>query len=134
MPDSTPQETLYIRQGEDLAWPHPCDDADAVDVDGHALPADFTGWNARCEVRTYVGGPIVTRFHSDGSKGWDGTITLTTDGTGNLILGLTAAKTAALTRIPKSARYDIELISPSGLVTKLLGGPAVVILEVTTDA
>lgn len=135
MGDPVPQDTLYIRQGSDLAWPYPCDDADQVNPDtGEALPADFSGgWQARCEVRQAFAGALVTRFHSDVSKGWDGTITLTTDGTGNLILGLAAAKTVLLTKLPRTARFDIELISPSGLVSPLVGGPAVVTLEVTTD-
>lgn len=114
--------TMEIPQGTTFFRGFALTDADT------GLPADTSGWQARCEVRTEYGGDVVTRFHSNGT--WDGTITF--DGAANMILKLTAAKTALLTPI-QNAVFDVEMIDPLGQPWRVVQGYAHVTPEATTD-
>lgn len=122
-----PVDRIEIPIGSTFEKTWPLTDAD---TDGAGDP---TGWSARCEIRNDFGGALITRFHSDASKGWDGVITLTSVALGgNLTLFLSAAKTALLAPIDH-ARGDIELIDPTGAPWRTLQLLVFVTQEVTTD-
>jgi hypothetical protein len=122
---SPPRIEIPIGSTFEQTWP-------LTDADTGAA-GDPTGWNARCEVRDTYGGNLLTRFHSDVAKGWDGSITMTdpTAG-GNLTISLPAAKTALLAP-SNSAVFDLEVIDPSGAPYRILSGRAFITPEVTTD-
>lgn len=88
-------------------------------------PIDLTGYVARLVVKDQVGGgdPLFEMTPENGRILLDAaaaTITLTAD----------AATLAALTWT--KGRYELELESPSGVVTKLMAGPASVEEELTS--
>lgn len=122
-----PVDRIEIPIGSTFEKTWPLTDADT------GLAGDPTGWSARCEVRDTYGGTLVTRFHSDPAKGWDGSITMTSPTLGgNLTLFLTAAKTALLAPRTKAV-FDLEVIDPTGQPFRIIQGRAFITPEVTTD-
>lgn len=93
-----------------------------VDSDGVAVP--LTDYTARMQVRTEPGAddpPILDLTDGDG---------LTIDeGAGTIAIAIDDATTAALT--PGRYRYDLEVESPAGDVTRLVQGYCTVDAEVT---
>lgn len=90
--------------------------------DGNGDVVDLTGYTARMQARAFTSSETVLAE-------------LTTENGGILIdldrvnLRISAADTAAFTWV--SARYDLELIDPTGRVTRLLEGTLAVSPEVT---
>lgn len=122
------QDRIEIPIGSQFRKVWPLTDADTGGT------ADMTGWSARCEVREYYGGPLITNFHADrvGHYGWPGVITF--DGVGNVILTLDATVTATLSPID-NAVFDLELLAPvTGKPWRVVQGKAFITPEVTTDA
>lgn len=85
---------------------------------------DLGGYTARMSVKDKVGGTELLSLTTTNSR-------IVLDNTFKTItLLLTATETAALTW--KSAVYDLEMVSGSGVVTPLLSGKVVVSKEITT--
>lgn len=87
-------------------------------------PVDLTGYTARMSIKDKVGGTELLRLDDTNNRilinNSDKTIRLVAD----------ATTTAALTW--KKGVYDLELVSPGGVVTALLTGTVTVSKEVTT--
>ena len=90
-------------------------------------PVDLTGYAARMSIKDKVGGTELLRLDSTGSA--VGLITIS-PGTGVITLSITAVNTLALAWL--KGFYDLDLISPSGVVTTLLSGTVTVTPAVTT--
>lgn len=92
--------------------------------DSNSVPIDLTGYSARMQVRkTYNDSTAVLDLSSD-----DGNITLGGAlGTIDVVAG--AAATAIITI--RAGVYDLELESPTGVVTRLIEGKVTVNPEVT---
>jgi hypothetical protein len=88
-------------------------------------PVDLTGYSARMSVKDKVGGTVLLSLTTV-----DGRITID-DLTKSITLTISAVDTAALTW--KKGVYDLELVSPGGIVTALLAGAVTVSKEVTTS-
>jgi hypothetical protein len=87
-------------------------------------PVDLGGYTARMKIKDRIGGTELLSLTSGG-----GTIVL--DNTAKTIsLLLSATATAALTW--KRGVYDLEMVAPDAVVTRLLYGAVVVSKEVTT--
>lgn len=93
-----------------------------VDINGVLL--DLTDYTARMQARvSYASGTTVLNMTTANSQ-------IVLGGTaGTIVLKLTASQTAALTA--GVYVYDLELVSPSGEVTRLLEGTITVTPEVT---
>lgn len=89
--------------------------------DKNRRPINILGWEARMHVRkTVADSTIIMELTSS-----NGRIVL---GTGGVIdLKLSATETSAL----QSGVYDLELVSPTGVVTRLVEGKVAVSPEVT---
>lgn len=87
-------------------------------------PVDLTGYTARMHIRKSVSSAEILHLLTTEN----GKIQLT-PAEGRIVLSVTATDTAALTFT--SAVYDLELVSPSGYVTRLLQGNVSLIKEVT---
>lgn len=87
-------------------------------------PHDLTGYTARMAIKTKVGGTVLLSLTTE-----NGGIALN-DSAKTITLSITATATAALTWT--SGVYDLELISPTGVVTSLMTGSVSVKPEVTT--
>lgn len=87
-------------------------------------PQDLTGYTARCAIKDKIGGTVLKSLTTE-----NGGIAI--DQTKKTItLSLSATETAALTW--KAGVYELELVSPTGVVTKLYTGKVTVSKEVTT--
>ena len=86
-------------------------------------PIDLTGYAARMQIRQKVSSSVSLALTTD-----NGRITLG-DAAGTITLGVSAADMEALPA--GSYTYDLELISTSGEVSRLLMGTFVVRSEVT---
>jgi len=89
-----------------------------------AVPVDLTGYTARMMVRSTIVDPTALLTLTTENAG----ITVgTTNGTITLVM--TATATAPLTWV--TGVYDLELVSTTGIVTRLLKGTITVDPEVT---
>lgn len=85
---------------------------------------NVTGYSARMQVRKSPSSPTVLLDLSTTGGG------ITLGGTnGTITLSASAATTAALS--PSPAVYDLEMVSPGGVVTRLLAGKVNILPEVT---
>ena len=110
-----PQGTTWSKQ---LNW-----------IDSDDDPVPLAGYTARMQVRKTVatqGTPVLSLTTENGR------ITLG-PGDGEILLSIDATTTAALptNRVKQTWRYDLELVSGGGAVTRLLEGKFVVTPEVT---
>lgn len=91
--------------------------------DSDAVPIDITGYTARMQVR---------RRHTS-----DTTMLEFTSAAGDITLGGAAGTIVVSADAPltgetaRSAVYDIELVSPAGVITRLLEGDVTITPEVT---
>lgn len=119
--------TLIISQGAEnsYGWTWERRVAPATEY----TPVDLTGWTARAQIRTNVGGEIWATFtDTDG---------ITLDDQGNITLTVGHAVTEAaewqtLARV--EGVWDLELIDGDGEVTRFAMGPVIVSQDVTRDA
>jgi len=87
-------------------------------------PQDLTGYTARLAIKDKVGGTVLKTLTTETSG-------ITIDNVKKTItLNISALDTAAL--VWKSGVYDLELVSQTGVVTKLYTGKVTVSKEVTT--
>lgn len=94
-------------------------------LDANSQPVDLTGYSARMQVRQrYVSTSTVLSLTSTPAAG----ITLGTTN-GQITIQVSATSTAAVAA--GEYRYDLELVSGSGVVTRLLMGSFTVRAEVT---
>jgi len=97
----------------------------SMTVKKNGSPVDLTGYTARMQARPHAGSSAVYLDLSSVNK-------ITLGGpAGTIVISLTAAETAALPT--GTFVYDLELISPLGVTTRLLAGRVVVSAEVTRD-
>jgi hypothetical protein len=101
-----------------LLWRQPSPDGGVTPGE----PYDLTNATAKMQIRTIVGGKLLTQISDT-----DGIELGTTDGT--LTLTLTALKTSAVTE--ESAVYDLFVNFPSGDAVRLLEGAVSCGLAVT---
>ena len=105
-----------IEQGATLSRP-------IVWKDANGTPIDVTGYTARLHVRKAVASATTLLELTSPTE----IVVGTTDG--KFTINMTDVETAALTFV--SGRYDLEVISPGGVVTRLLEGKFKVSKEVT---
>ena len=92
--------------------------------DSNNAIVDLTGYSARSQIRTsYSASGTVLSATSQA-----GTVSITA-ATGLIAFNVPAATTATLT--PGNYVWDLEIIDPSGIVTRLVGGTCTVTPEVT---
>jgi len=132
----TTRQDLHINQGE--TWQHV-----HTWLDGSGSPIDISSYTARMSIRGGLDGSV-RAYLSTGSDADGGTIALG-GGAGTVTLGMSASQSAAmissaslveLVSAPPTQRaveleYDLELVSGSGAVTRLLAGRVIVQREVT---
>lgn len=151
----TVRNDLHIRQGETWSFIF-------TKRDGDGAAVDLTGYTARAAFRQFIGGALEAYLSNGGDAiggsialgGVDGTVTLSmtaaqsaallttlsvvstelwrsrdSDPRGGLGGEVGACRTAPST---VRLRYDLELVSPAGVVTRELEGAAIVYREVTT--
>ena len=87
-------------------------------------PHSLAGYAARMQIKDRVGGAVLLSLTTE-----NGGIALD-DGGKVIEISITAAQTEALTK--SAGVYDLELVSPGGVVTALLEGAVSVASEVTT--
>lgn len=110
-------EDLILEQGTTWRQPFTWESSPGV-------PVDLTGWTARMQVRETASSPAVL-------------LDLTTSNNGLVISALTGTITTHVTDTVTSALsftsavYDLELIDPSGNVTRLVRGNVMLSPEVT---
>lgn len=102
-------------------------------VDSAGVPVNLSGYDARAQVRTAYadqGGTVLIDVSLDPSLAAAGTGIAFTDATaGELVMQISATDT---TGMPTGAWvWDLEVESGDGVVTRLLGGRAMVSPEVT---
>lgn len=90
--------------------------------DGVVIP--LTGFTARMQVRATQASPDVLLALSTA----DATIVITPNA-GKVTLSLSSTATAAIAW--RRGKYDLELVSPTGVVTRLLSGTIEVSREIT---
>lgn len=87
-------------------------------------PVDMAGFTARMSVKDKVGGTEIISLTTENNR-------LVIDNTAKTItMTITATETAAITA--KKGVYDLELVSPDGVVSGLLSGAITFTQEVTT--
>lgn len=87
-------------------------------------PHDMAGYTARMAVKNKPGGTVLLSLTTE-----NGGIEID-DSAKTITLNISATDTAALDW--KSGSYDLELVSPTGIVTALLNGSVTVNTEITT--
>ena len=96
--------------------------------DSEGNPIDLTsngGFTARMDIRTKAGGDLINAFSTSG-----GQITITNTNFITLTIGATSTSNYSF----NSAVYDLEIVSPAGVVTRLLQGKIKLSKEVTTSS
>ena len=109
--------TATFEQGADYALV-------VIVKDANSVVRDLTGYTARMQVRATSDAATSLLELTTAN----GRITIT-EASGRLDLSVTAAVTAALTF--REAVYDLEIISPTGVVERLIQGRARLSREVT---
>ncbi len=129
---------IHIQQGADWSFVY-------THKDSSGSVLDVTGYSARASIKIGFGSSNMA-YLSSGSDANGGTITV--GGTdGKITMSMTAEQTAALldnaldvlsenyvapTGQFLKARYQLELLSPAGTVTRPLEGNAMIDREITT--
>ena len=103
------------------------------DSDGTAV--DLSNYTANMHIREYAGGPLIVAFSSNASSNGaciiSGSVDDSEDGAnGNVRVFMAASNTSILPA--KSLRYDLELRSQTGHVTRLIEGKFNVVPEITS--
>lgn len=90
-----------------------------------AMPVNLTGYTARMQIREKISSPdyIIELTTANGG------IVIKDAINGTFSIEISATATAAMTF--KNAVYDIEFVSPSGVVKRLFGGTVTLSPEVT---
>lgn len=103
---------IVIDQGATFTWPITYLEADKT-------PVDLSGYTAKMQIRETVGssGSAILDLTTE-----NGGITIT-PATG-VILVLVSGSTSGTLPAPFEGKYDLLLYSTSGLIEKLIGGPA----------
>lgn len=108
---------LNINQGSNLSLEIALKNADGT-------PLNLTGYTARMQLRaSYTSPQVIVELTTENGR------LVITPLTGLVTLLLSAATTAAL--VAKTYVYDLEIVSASGFVTRMLQGEAVISPEVT---
>ncbi len=86
-------------------------------------PVDMTGYTARMTIKDRVGGTVLIALVSPGDIAIDNT---------NHTITVTIGATVSAAWTWTTGTYDLEMVSPTGVVTKLYKGSITVVKEVTT--
>jgi hypothetical protein len=99
--------------------------------DANNSPINILSYSARMHVREYAAGPLIVGLSSsDDTLKLDGPVELSQDGAnGNVRMSLSAIVTAALPS--GNYKYDLEIESLTGQVTRLIEGKFTVVPEIT---
>ena len=97
------------------------------DADGN--PFDLNGYTVRMQIRASFDSSIIDTFDNGGEGGFELTAAAGASEKNIITLTINATQTAAFTF--DQARYDIELESGAGVVTRLLQGKIKLSREVT---
>ncbi len=95
----------------------------------YRTPVDLTGYTARMQVRDKAGGVLLAS--SEAADSPLNIITLSVD-VANFVVGIEVAATDTAALTWSKGVFDLEMVSGSGVVTKLLSGTITVSNEVTT--
>jgi len=103
--------------------------------DANGTAVDLSNYFANMHVREYAGGPLIVAFSSNATANGacviSGSSEDSEDGAnGNVRIYMAAANTVNLPA--KSLRYDLELRSQTGHVTRLIEGKFNVVPEITS--
>ena len=109
---------ITIKQGADFVLAAEWQDSDLN-------PIDITGFSIRMQARVHVAAPGTFLDMNTGN----GQIVITDAAAGKFELRLTNVETAAMGLL--SGVYDLEIVSPSGTVDRVLEGSIAVSPEVT---
>ncbi len=133
----TIRHNIQIRQGETWSFTY-------THLDSAGSAVDITGYSGRMSIKSSfsqgTGIDVGAIAHlSDGSDADGGTLTLG-DAAGTVLMEMTAAQTADLASGFVSSsedstfklKYDLELVSGAGAVTRALEGEFIVVKEITT--
>lgn len=88
-------------------------------------PVDLTGWTARCQIRTKLGGEVLLSLTSPAGG-------IEVDDQGNIAIEITAAQTMDMYPAKKGV-FDLELEAPGGFVRNLVGGTVLLAPNVTVE-
>ena len=97
--------------------------------DENGAPVDLNGYTVRMQIREDYDSAIIRTFDNNGNGGFGLTAAEGASEENIITLTITATQTAAFTF--DQARYDIELVSGAGVVTRLLQGKIKLSREVT---
>ena len=102
--------------------------------DSTGTAVSLNNYLVRMHVREYSGGDLIVDLHSNATSNGhcilNGSVEDSEDGAnGNVRLLIAAANTSAIP--PGSFKYDLEIQSPSGVVTRILEGKFNVVPEIT---
>lgn len=92
-------------------------------------PVDITGYSARMKIKDKVGGTVLASTEAGDSP--LNVLTITLDAA-NKTITLSIAATATDDFAWTKGVYDLEMVSPTGIVTTILSGKVSVTKEVTT--
>lgn len=92
-------------------------------------PVDITGYSARMKIKDKVGGTVLASTEAGDSP--LNVLTITLDAA-NKTITLSIAATATDDFAWTKGVYDLEMVSPTGVVTTILSGKIAVTKEVTT--
>lgn len=116
-----PYDHLEIPQGSTFVASWYADDAETGE------PADWTGWDARMQVRT-ISGDLIATLDVGGTA--NGTITLGDDG--NITATIPHTDTGQMS--PGRGVFDLEFTDPDDNVWRVVSGSVAITPEVTADA
>ena len=97
--------------------------------DENGNPVDLNGYTVRMQIREDYNSSIIRTFDNGGNGGFGLTTAEGASEKNIITLTITATQTAAFAF--DQARYDIELVSGAGVVTRLLQGKIKLSREVT---
>lgn len=117
-----PYDHLVIPQGATFEANWYADDEET------GLPADWTGWSARMQIRTEFEGELLATLATTGTR--DGDIVLGEDGN----ITATLPDTYTVTMSPGGAVFDLNCIDPDGAAWRAVEGSVMTTPEVTTNA
>jgi len=83
---------------------------------------DLTGWTGRMQIRSKPGDPVAIVSLTTGAG-------ITLDASGNIVVRIEATTSTAITA--RGGQYDLELVAPSGDVTRFVQGKVTFSPEVT---
>lgn len=132
----SPDGDIVIAQGADCTFAYRYSTNDGTTT----TPVDLTGWSGRAQVRRRPGGEVWLSLTSDAATASGSTLTLAADGTITVHVHHAETETWPDSRtvapgadgaLNANAMWDLELVAPTGEVTRFLMGAVTVSADVT---